>query len=121
MQKNGDDTDLVLMVVGGAGLVATGTAVGGTQPLIGFAILAVAVTLLIYALVRMARRQKAQDGKDAPRRSDVWILAAVIGMMLSGGGAALAVVLDPAVGLGIALGGGVLCGIGGWRMIVGQQ
>ncbi len=121
MQKNGDDTDLVLMVAGGAGLVATGTAVGGTQPLIGFAILAVAVTLLIYALVRMARRQKAQDGKDAPRRSDVWILAAVIGMMLSGGGAALAVVLDPAVGLGIALGGGVLCGIGGWRMIVGQQ
>ena len=39
-------------------------------------------------------------------------------MMLSGGGAALSVVDAPVVGLAIALGGGVLCGVGGWRMIV---
>jgi hypothetical protein len=41
--------------------------------------------------------------------------------MLSGGGAALSVVQAPMVGVGIALGGGVPCGVGGLRMILGAS
>ena len=41
-------------------------------------------------------------------------------MMLSGGGAALSVVQFPMLGLGIAVGGGVLCGISAWRLVVAQ-
>ena len=119
--QNNDDRDLMPLVVGGAALVATGTALSSVQPMLGLLIVLGAVTLLVFALTRMVQRQKGQIERRKPRRSDVWVVALVFGMMASGGGAALSVVHAPMVGLGIALGGGVLCGVGGWRMIVGAS
>jgi hypothetical protein len=121
MKQDNGDTDLMPLVAVGATLVAIGTALSSTWPILGFLILVGAVTLLVFAVVRMVERQKGQTEEHEPRRSDVWVVAVVVGMMVSGGGAALSVVHAPMVGLGIALGGGVLCGVGGWRMIVGAN
>jgi len=121
MTKDNGDTDLMPLVAVGASLVAIGTALGATWPILGFLLLVGAVTLLVFAVVRMVQRQKGQTAGRAPERSDIWLAAVVVGMMASGGGAALSVVHAPMVGLGLALGGGVLCGIGGWRMIVGAS
>jgi hypothetical protein len=106
MAQENDDSDLMPLVAVGAALVATGAALASAQPLLGLLILVGAVTLLVYAVVRMVQRQQGR---------------LVIGMMLSGGGAALSAVHAPMVGLGIALGGGVLCAVAGWRMIVGAS
>jgi len=121
MAQHTDDTDLMPLVAVGASLVAIGTALGATWPVLGGLILVAAVTLLVFAVVRMVQRQKGQTAGRAPGRADIWVVALVVGMMASGGGAALSVVHAPMVGLGLALGGGVLCGIGGWRMIVGAS
>jgi NADH:ubiquinone oxidoreductase subunit 6 (subunit J) len=121
MTQDHDDSDLMPLVAVGAALVATGTALASAQPLLGLLILVGAVTLLVFAVVRMVQRQQGQPEGRKPDRSGVWVVAIVIGMMLSGGGAALSVVHAPMVGLGIALGGGVLCAVGGWRMIVGAS
>jgi len=108
------------LVATGAVLVAVGAALAAARPLIGLAILIGAVALLAFTLLRMMRRQKARQQDRAPRRSDAWLLAVLTGIMLSGGGAALSAVQAPKIGLAIALGGGVLCGVGAWRMILGQ-
>ena len=121
MTQENEDSDLMPLVAVGAALVTTGTALASAQPLPGVLILVGAVALLVFALVRMVRRQEGQPEGHKADRSGVWVLAVVIGMMLSGGGAALSVVHAPMVGLGIALGGGVLCAVGGWRMIVGAS
>lgn len=121
MVQDKSDSDLMPLVAVGAAMVAIGTALSSAQPLIGLLIILGAVTLLVFAVVRMVQRQKGQTAGREPRRSGAWLVAAVFGMMLSGGGAALSIVHDPMVGLGIALGGGVLCGVGGWRMIVGSK
>lgn len=118
MKQENDDSDLMPLVAVGAALVATGTALASARPLLGILILVGAVTLLVFAVVRMVQRQEGQPEGHKADRSGVWVAAIVIGMMLSGGGAALSVVDAPMVGLAIALGGGVLCGVGGWRMIV---
>jgi NADH:ubiquinone oxidoreductase subunit 6 (subunit J) len=118
MTQENDDSDLLPLVAVGATLVATGTALSSSQPLLGLVIIVGAVTLLVFALVRMVQRQEGQNEGRKPRRSSVWVAVLVLGMMLSGGGAALTAVNDPVIGLGIALGGGVLCGVGGWRMII---
>lgn len=117
--QNKDDSDLLPLVAGGAALVATGTALGSIRPMLGLLIVLGAVTLLVLALTRMVQRQKGRSEGRNPRRPDVWVVALVFGMMASGGGAALSAVHAPMIGFGIALGGGVLCGVGGWRMIVG--
>ena len=121
MTQENDDGDLVPLVAVGAILVATGTALSSVQPLLGLVIIVGAVTLLVFALVRMVQRQKGKNAGRKPRRSIVWVVVLVLGMMLSGGGAALTAVHDPMIGLGIALGGGVFCGVGGWRMIIGAS
>jgi len=121
MTQETGDSDLIPLVAVGASLVAVGTALSSPQPLLGILILMGAVSLLVFTVARMVQRQKGQIEGRKPRRSDVWVLALVFGMMLSGGGAALSMVHAPMVGLGIALGGGVLCGVGGWRMIVGAK
>lgn len=121
MVQDKSDSDLMPPVAVGAAMVAIGAALSSAQPLIGLLIIVGAVTLLVFAVVRMVQRQKRQTAGREPRGSGAWLAAAVFGMMLSGGGAALSVVHDPMVGLGIALGGGVLCGVGGWRMIVGSK
>jgi NADH:ubiquinone oxidoreductase subunit 6 (subunit J) len=121
MAQENDDSDLMPLVALGAALVATGTALASPQPLLGVLILVGAVTLLVFALVRMVQRQEGKPERHKADRSGVWVLAIIIGMMMSGGGAALSVVHAPMVGLGIALGGGVLCAVGGWRMIVGAS
>jgi len=117
-----DDTDLLPLVAVGAALVATATALSSILPVIGFLIILGGVTLLVFTVVRMVRRQQGRKLQESmPRRPDAWLLAVVFGMMLAGGGAALSGVHAPLVGLGVALGGGVLCGVGGWRMIVGAN
>jgi hypothetical protein len=121
MKQDTGDTDLMPLVAVGASLVAIGTALSSTWPILGFLMLVGAVTLLVFAVVRMVQRQKGQTAGRAPERADIWLVALVVGMMASGGGAALSVVHAPMVGLSIALGGGVLCGVGGWRMIVGAK
>ena len=121
MTQENDDGDLVPHVAVGATLVATGTALSSVQPLLGLVIVVGAVTLLVFALVRMVQRQKGKNAGRKPRRSIVWVVVLVLGMMLSGGGAALSAVYEPMIGLGIALGGAVLCGVAGWRMIVGAS
>lgn len=121
MTQENDDSDLVPLVAVGAILVATGTALSSVQPLLGIVIIFGAATLLVFALVRMVQRQRQQGEGRTPRRSSVWVVILVLGMMLSGGGAALSALNDPMIGLGIALGGSVLCGVGGWRMITGAS
>jgi len=121
MVQDKGDSDLMPLVAVGAAMVAIGAALGSAQPLIGVLIIVGAVTLLVFAVMRMVQRQKGQTAGRAPERSDIWLAALVVGMMASGGGAALSAVHAPIVGLGIALGGGVLCGVGGWRMIVGAN
>jgi len=110
------------LVAVGAIMVAIGTALSSLQPLLGLPIIVAAVLLLVFVVVRMMQRQKRQKGQcegRKPRRSDVWVVALVFGMMASGGGAALSAVHAPMIGFGLALGGGVLCGFSGWRMIIG--
>jgi hypothetical protein len=121
MQQDTGDNDLMPLVAVGATLVAIGTALSSTWPILGFLILVGAVTLLVFAVVRMVQRQREYAGGREPERSDAWVVSLVIGMMLSGGGAALSAVHAPMIGLGIALGGGVLCSVGGWGMIVGAN
>ncbi len=76
-----------------------------------------AVALLVFVLWRATQRQSMQGGE---RRSMTarWYILLLVGMLGSGGGAALSTTLAPLVGLGVALGGGVLCGVAGWRLIV---
>lgn len=121
MKQDNVDTDLMPLVAVGALLVAIGTALSSTWPILGVLILVGAVTLLVFAVVRMVQSQGGHAAGRAPGRSDASVVALVVGMMVSGGGAALSVVHAPMLGLGIALGGGVLCGVGGWRMIVGTS
>lgn len=119
--QNNDDSDLLPLVTVGAALVATGTALSSVRPMLGLLVIIGAVTLLVLALTRMVQRQKGRSEGRNPRRPDVWVVALVFGMMVSGGGAALSAVHAPMIGFGIALGGGVLCSVGGWRMIVGAS
>ena len=58
MTQENDDSDLVPLVAVGATLVATGTALSSVQPLLGLVIIVGAVTLLVFALVRMVQRQR---------------------------------------------------------------
>ncbi|MDR9428141.1 MAG: hypothetical protein RI538_03605 [Salibaculum sp.] len=120
MVDQDDDTDVMPLVAIGAALVAIGAALASARPLIGILILVGAVVLLVFAILRIVRRQTPRQAARGTGQSGAWLLATLAGMMLSGGGAALSVVLDPMTGLGIALGGGVLCGVGAWRMILGR-
>lgn len=64
---------------------------------------------------------KPKTDRAAPVEKNVkrgGLSALLIGMMLSGGGAALSVLQNPKLGLGIAVAGGVLCWLGAWRLIV---
>ena len=56
MTQHTDDTDLMPLVAVGASLVAIGTALGATWPVLGDLILVAAVTLLAFAVVRMTPR-----------------------------------------------------------------
>lgn len=121
MAKNSDDTDLMLLVATGAALVATGTALASLRPLFGMALILVAVGLLLFTVMRLAQRQKGRWDAHQDQTNGLWLAAVLIGMMLSGGGAALSVVQFPMLGLGIAIAGGLLCGVSTWRLIVAQS
>lgn len=76
---------------------------------------------LLLTIMRLAQRQKGRWDAHQDQTNGLWLAAVLIGMMLSGGGAALSVVQFPMLGLGIAIAGGLLCGVSTWRLIVAQS
>ncbi|MDF0603568.1 hypothetical protein P1J78_22820 [Psychromarinibacter sp. C21-152] len=121
MAQDNDDPDLLPLVVVAATLVATGTALSSTRLLFGLLAILAGFILLVPAIVRMVQRQRGQIDERTRGRLNVWAVVLVFGMMLAGGGATLSAVYPPMIGLGIAIGGGVLCCVGGWRLIVGSD
>lgn len=108
-----DSKDFPLVAVGTA-LVGVGAAIGVTMPMVGLPILVIAVTITLLPLTGVTERRtgKVQTG--------VALLAVVIGMMLSGGGAAWSALQDPWTGLTVAVLGFALCAVGRWRLILNR-
>jgi len=109
------DSKAFPLVAVGTALVAVGAAIGVTMPMIGLPILAIAVTIVLLPLTWVTERRtgKVQTGAA--------LLAVVIGMMLSGGGAAWSALQNPVTGLTVAVWGFALCGVGGWRLILNRS
>lgn len=116
MSSNHENSDAVSktvpMVALGAALIAVGAAIVVTMPMIGLPILVVAVTIVLLPLTGVTQRRSGKV------RTGVALVAVVIGMMLSGGGAAWSALQDPVTGLTVAVLGFALCAVGGWRLIV---
>jgi len=108
-----DSKNFPLVAVGTA-LIAVGAATGVTMPMIGLPILVVAVTIVLLPLTGATQRR---NGKV---RTGVALVAVVVGMMLSGGGAAWSALQDPVTGLTVAVLGFALCAVGGWRLVINR-
>lgn len=111
------DSRILPLVAVGTALVAAGVGLGMRWPLAGLLVLVVAVAILIFAVVQAARLQKGWSSASASG-TGLALVVMLLGMMLSGGGAAWSAVQDPMIGLYTTLAGGVLCAIGVWRLIV---
>ena len=62
MSNTDDDKDLMLLVAAGTTLVATGTALSSVRPMVGVALILVAVAFLLFSLVCSVQRQKGDAG-----------------------------------------------------------
>lgn len=109
------DARVLPLVAVGTALVVVGAAIGVTKPMIGLPILVVAVTILLLPVTGVTQRRNGRV------QTGVALLAVVIGMMLSGGGAAWSALQGPWTGLTVAVLGFALCAVGGWRLIVNRQ
>lgn len=112
---NGPSDQRTLVAVG-MSLVAVGAAGGIAQPALGLPVLLVGILVLMVSLLRASRED---DGRaaDARVQDGLGLVCLLAGMMLAGGGAAFSALQDAVTGLGIALAGGTLCGVGAWWLL----